>query len=116
MISVDPKQSTVVQTLEAPMTELDVVKDHAAAVRASVSWDRVGVLMDEGPQAIVTVLLKGDAVVSASRFCLSAADSVDAMRAYNESLVGPMELRCWQGSTMTSGHDARLGRVDNYLG
>ena len=61
------------QTRELPMTGLDAVKDHAAAVRTLVSWDRVGVLMDEGPQAVVTVLLDGDTVVSASRFCLSAA-------------------------------------------
>ena len=98
---VDPRGTTVVQTHEPPMTELDAVKEHAAALRALVSWDRVGVLMDEGPHAVVTVLLKGDAVVSASRFCLSAAESVDALRAYNEGSVAPMELRSWQGHAMT---------------
>ena len=101
MTSVDPKKSTVVQTREPPMTALDAVKDHAAAARALFSWDCVGVLMDDEPQAIVTVLLKGDAVVGASRFCLSVEQSVDALRAYNEGTTGPMELRCWQGHTMT---------------
>ena len=102
MALIDPKEMTVVQTREPPMTALDAVKDHVAAVRALVSWDRVGVLMDEGPQAIVTVLLNGDAVVSASRFCLSAAESADALRAYDESSVAPMELRCWQDRELTS--------------
>ena len=59
MASIDPKRSTVAQTREPPMTALDAVKDHAAAVRELVSWNRVGVLIDEGPQAIVTVLLDG---------------------------------------------------------
>ena len=59
------------------MTALDAVKDHVAAVRALVSWNGVGVLMDDGPQAIITVLLDGDAVAGASRFCLPAAHSFD---------------------------------------
>ena len=101
MATVDPQESTVAQTREPPMTGLDAVKDHAAAARALVSWDRVGVLMDEGPRAVVTVLLKDGAVVSASRFCLSPVEGVEALRAYNEGSVAPMELRCWQGHEMT---------------
>ena len=108
---VDPKKATVSQTHEPPMTELEAVKDHAVAVRALVSWDRVGVLMDEGPHAVVTVLLKGDAVVSAARFCLSAAESVDALRAYNEMSAVPMELRCWQGHAMTGEHTRDLAEL-----
>ena len=102
MESIDPKESTVVQTREPPMTALDAVKDHAAASRALVSWNRVGVLMDEGPQAIVTVLLDGETVVGASRFCLPAAQSVDALKEYAAGTTGSMQLRCWQGHTMTT--------------
>ena len=99
---VDPSEATVVQTLGQPMTDIETVKDHAMAVRALVSWDRVGVLMDEGPKAIVVVLLDGDNVVSVLRFCLSAAESVDALLTYNDGLVAPMELRCWQGQEITA--------------
>ena len=98
----DPRVLTVAQTRERPITELAAVKDHAAAVRQLVSWDRVGVLMDEQPSAVVTVLLRDDAVVSASRFCLSPAESVNGLRAYNQGVVSPMELRCWQGHEMTA--------------
>ena len=108
MASIDPKRSTVAQTREPPMTALDAVKDHAATVRELVSWNRVGVLIDEGPQAIVTVLLDGDTVVGASRFCLPVAESVDALRAYDEGTTGPMELRCWQGHEITSEHTHSL--------
>ena len=101
MASIDPKKATVVQTREPPMTALDAVKDHAAAVRALVPWSRVGVLIDDGPQAIVTVLLDGDTVAGASRFCLPAKQSVNALREYHEGTTGPMELRCWQGHAMT---------------
>ena len=111
MTTVDPHESTVAQTPELPMTGLDAVKDHAAVVRRLVSWDRVGVLMDHGPQAVVTVLLHGDTVVSASRFCLSAAESVDALRTYDEGLVTPMELRCWQGHAMTSKQIGNLAEL-----
>ena len=93
------------------MTELAAVKDHAAAMRKLVSWDCVGVLMDERPNAVVTVLLKDDAVVSTSRFCLSPAESVDALRAYNQGLFSPMELRCWQGHEMTAEQIRNLGAL-----
>lgn len=102
MVLIDPKEMTVVQTHEPPMTTLDAVKDHAAAVRTLVSWDRIGMLTDDGPQAIVTVLLNGDAVVGALRFCLPAAQSIDALRVYNEGTSEPMELRCWQGHVLTA--------------
>ena len=108
---VDAKETTVAQTHEPPMTGLDLVKDHASAVRKLVSWDRVGVLMDEGPQAILTVLLDGEAVVAASRFCLSAAESVDALRAYDGGSSAPMELRCWQGRAMTSEQTRNLAEL-----
>lgn len=106
MTMVDPKTATLVQTYEPPMTGLGAVKDHAGAVRLLASWNRVGVLMDDGPQAVVVVLLHGDTVVSASRFCLAATESVDALRAYNDGSTCPMELRCWQGHTL-SGEQVR---------
>ena len=108
---VDPKDTTVVQTHESPMTALDTVRDHATAVRALVTWNRVGVLMDDGPHAIVTVLLEDDAVVSALRFCLSAPESVGALRAYDEDSANPMELRCWQGHTMTGEQSRDLAEL-----
>ena len=98
----NPKETTVVQTHELPMTGLDAVRDHAAAVSALVSWNSVGVLIDDGPQAIVALLLDGEKVVGASRFCLPTAQSVQALQAYGQGTTGPMELRCWQGHTITS--------------
>ena len=108
---VDPRETTVAQTHESPMTELDTVKSHAAAVRVLVTWNRVGVLMDDGPHAVVAVLLDGDVVVSASRFCLSAAESVCALRAYDGGFTNPMELRCWQGGTITGEHTRDLAQL-----
>ena len=111
MTTSDPQESTLVQTREPPMTGLAAVKDHALAMRALVSWDRVGVLMDERPCAVVTVLLKGDEVVSALRFGLSVAESVAALHAFNETSVAPAELRCWQGHTMTGEQTRNLAEL-----
>ncbi len=102
MASIDPREATLVQTRELPMTTLDAVKDHAAAARSLVPWNSVGVLIDEGPQAIVTVLHNRDTVVCALRFCLSVPQSIHALQAYNRGMSGPMELRSWQGHTITS--------------
>ncbi len=98
----DPKDMTVLQTREPPMTDLDAVRGHAAAVGAFVTWNSVGVLIDDGPQAIVTLLLDGETVVAASRFCLPAAQSVQALQAYGHGMTGQGELRCWESHTITS--------------
>ena len=111
MATIDPRESAVVQACEPPMTELDPVKDHARAVGTLVAWDSIGVLMDEGPCAVVNVLLKGGTVVAASRFCLSATESVTALQAYNEGLIAPMELRCWQGHLITNEHTGNLAEL-----
>ena len=111
---IDPKEMTIVQTRERPMTALDAVKDHAAAVRVLVSWNRVGMLIDEGPQAIIAVLVKDEAVAGALRFCLPAAQGVEALRAYHaETTTEPMELRCWQGRTITSEQARSLAELTN---
>ena len=89
------------QTRQQPMETLDIVRDHAAAVRRLESWDRVGVLIDEGPEAVVTTLLVPETVVGAARFSLSVEDSVSAIRAYGGE-AGETELRCWQGHTLTT--------------
>ena len=109
MTVIDPNDTTVVQTHDQPMTDIETVMDHAMDVRTLVSWDRVGVLMDEAPKATVIVLLDGDNVVSVLRFCLSVAESVDALLTYDESSVAPMELRCWQGREITAEQVANLG-------
>ena len=114
MALIDPKETAIIQTHERPMTALDAVKDHAAAVRELVSWNHVGVLMDDGPQAIVTVLLDDDTVVGACRFCLPAAQSVEALQAYHSgTITEPMELRCWQGNTMTAEQTRSLAELTN---
>ena len=112
----DPAYTTVRQTREPPLTELAAVRDHANAVGRVVSWDRVGVLMDEGPQATIVVLLAGANVVAAARFCLNAAESVDALRAYAMSPAAangpfPTELRSWQGHTLARADASDLQRL-----
>ena len=57
MESFDLNESIVLQTLEPPMTVLDAVKGHADALQVLISRDRVGVVIDEGLQAMVTVIL-----------------------------------------------------------
>ena len=108
---VDPRETTVVQTLEPPLTGLDAAKDHVMSARTLVSWDRVGVLMDDGPKAMLIVLLDGDVVVSVSRCCLSAVETVDALQAYNEGLVARMELRCWEGHAIAGEQTRNLAEL-----
>ena len=90
-----------VQTRERAMDALEEVRAHVDALRKGVSWDRVGVLCDEGPEAMVTVLLTGERVVAAMRFALPADESARALGVCSQGTDAEMELRCWQGHTLT---------------
>ena len=94
------------------METLGAVVDHANAVRQLVSWDRVGILYDDGPQAIITVLLAEETVVAAARFCLSPVESVVALQAYNDGSI-PLALRCWQGHTITQDQACDLAALSD---
>ena len=98
-MATDHVSATVTQTRFAPMVDLNVVKDHADAVRRCVEWDRVGVLFDEGPRAIIVVLVREKVVVSAVRFSLSVSDSVEAIEYYGGK-SGEMDIRCLQGANI----------------
>ena len=80
-------------------------------MRALLSWDRVGVLMDEGPHAVVTVLLKGDTVCLSFALLSFGDGERRRSREYNEGSVAPMELRCWQGHTMTGEQTRSLAEL-----
>lgn len=97
----DATDTVVLQTREVPMTELGAVQDHAAALRRLVSWDDVGILIDDGPHAVVIVFLNRGCVVAAARFCLSDEDSVQALQVYQNESRTVTELRSWQGHTVT---------------
>ena len=94
-----PRETILVQTRGEPMTVLRAVKDHAVAVGRCVAWERVGILFDDGPAAVLTVLIHGSAVVCAVRFCLSVSDSVEAIRAYRSKAYG-LEIRRYHERTI----------------
>lgn len=106
----DSVEATIVQTLRPPLQSLAEVQDHAAAVDKLVEWTDVGVLLDEGPSAIVVVLLHDRKVLALSRFCLSVSDSAAAIRAYQRDNP-TLTVRCWQGHTINAEQLVDLGAV-----
>nr|VFK21900.1 MAG: hypothetical protein BECKLFY1418C_GA0070996_11065 [Candidatus Kentron sp. LFY] len=67
------------QATEPPLDDLALVAAHKRLVGQNDKWDRVGILMDEGPHSILILLLDGDRLVSLLRFSLSIEDSVAAI-------------------------------------
>nr|VFJ54240.1 MAG: hypothetical protein BECKFW1821B_GA0114236_101736 [Candidatus Kentron sp. FW] len=68
------------QATESPLDDLALVAAHKQLVGQNRGWDRVGILMDEGPHSTLILLLDGDKLVSLLRFSLSIKDSVAAIR------------------------------------
>lgn len=92
-------QTTLIQTRQKPFETLDEVLDHVATLRKLTAWTDVGLLCDEEPNAILLVLLADQEVVAVSRFCLDAADSARATRAYGQE-GSTVILTTWQGQVI----------------
>jgi len=99
-MSSNPIQSTIIQSTRPPFESVDEIKDHAAALRKIVTWTTVGILCDDGPSAMLVVLLSGDTAVGVARFCLSVEDSLEALCAYQQGSE-PFVLAVWQGHEIT---------------
>ena len=108
----EPIQATIVQTQRPPFESLADVLDHAATVGELVDWTEVGILFDEGPAAIVVVLLCDHEVLALSRFCLSVSDSAAAIRAYQRD-TAPAVLACWQGHTIEAEQLVNLAAISD---
>ena len=102
-MNTDAIERTIVQSKGPPLESLAAVADHANALRQLTNWDRVGLLCDDEPHAVLLVVVQGDRVVGVSRFCLSVDESVSAAQSYAESAGGgDIDYRVRQGESLSS--------------
>ena len=102
-MNADAVEFTIVQSNEPPMESLSAVADHAVALRKLTEWDHVGILCDDGPTAVLLIVLKDDNIVGVSRFCLNVDESVSAAHLYlPTSGDGQVEYRVQQGASLSS--------------
>ena len=92
------------------MTTLDEVVSYIEKIRKQVSWDSVGILLDEGPSNQVVVLSCSDQAVAAFILILCPKESVEALRVCAQE--GDIELRSWQGHTLSVEHLKALDKLD----
>ena len=72
--------SLLTQTFQPAFDELSLIEAHAKLVNSCVQWIDVGLLTDENNRNLIVLLLNGSKAVSAFRFCLSAEESVTALK------------------------------------
>jgi len=93
---------TLVQSKEPPLESLAAVADHAHALRRLADWDRVGILCDDEPSAVLLVAIQTDCVVGVSRFCLGVDESVSAVLEYCTNVGdGTVDYRVCQGESLS---------------
>ena len=92
------------------MVDLNEVRDHAAAVKLLIQWERVGLLFDDQLSNVILVLEYQEDLVGVVRFCLSIEESVEAVLAY-QSRTDDLELRCLQGRSITADELVDLKRL-----
>lgn len=111
-MNMDAETLTLVQSKEPPLETLAAVADHAAALGHLADWDRVGVLCDDGPEAVLLVAVDDDRVVGVSRFCLGVDESVSAVVSYcSDDSDGTVDYRVWQGESLSSAQITSLSAL-----
>lgn len=93
------KDRTIRQTLDAPLTSIDLVKDHASSLAELVTWDALGVLFDQNYEAVVITFLENNVVIAASRICLPEEHIETAMNAYAPAYQ-TIALGCREGHSL----------------
>lgn len=89
------------QTRHPPIEELYLIETHIRLVSTHLSWSDVGILFDEGPRAVVILLINDCQIVSALRFCLSVEESVEAIEMFSKE-DGKFLLGGYQGAELSS--------------
>ena len=101
----------ITQTRRAPMDSLSDVIDYSNAVSKIVNWDEVAVLYDDGPSAVIVLLLEDEKVRAIFRFCLSAGESIQALELFlGESAT--TTVRNWQGHTISRRQIASIEEIE----
>ena len=82
---------------------LEDARQHLKSLAETVGWTDVGVLFDDPPSAVLTLLFDSGRVVAVLRFCLSIDDSVAAIVAAIKACTRShsAQIGCCQGRVLT---------------
>ena len=105
------ENSLITQSRRPPMDRISDVKDYSSAIASLANWDEVAILFDEGPSAILALLIEGSELQAVFRFSLSANESVHALTLF---LKGNrvLTVRSWQGKTVSQEQLQSLRKID----
>ncbi len=95
---------TLVQTVNPPFDSLKTAQEFITTIQNFITWDTVGLLIDESGQNLVILLLENDAVISSLRANLNETDLLQFILELSNKQTKKVILHAWQGHTINCSH------------
>ncbi|WP_407512362.1 SAVED domain-containing protein [Acinetobacter baumannii] len=104
---------TLVQTVNPPFDSLKTAQEFTTTIQDFITWDTVGLLIDESGQNLVILLLENDAVVSSLRANLYETDLLQFILELSNKQTKKIILHAWQGHTVNCSHLSDLKKLEH---
>ncbi|MBW3039147.1 HNH endonuclease, partial [Acinetobacter baumannii] len=91
---------TLVQTVNPPFDSLKTAQEFTTTIQDFITWDTVGLLIDESGQNLVILLLENDTVISSLRANLYETDLLQFILELSNKQTKKIILHAWQGHTI----------------
>lgn len=103
---------TLVQTVNPPFDSLKTAQEFTTTIQDFITWDTVGLLIDESGQNLVILLLLADnAVISSLRANLYETDLLQFILELSNKQTKKIILHAWQGHTINCSHLSDLKKT-----
>ncbi|MGK0272611.1 MAG: hypothetical protein ACI88H_003284 [Cocleimonas sp.] len=94
----EDKQEFLNQALSYPLESLDKIDEFATTAKKYISWNKVGVLSDEGNKNTIILLLTDD-IQATLRLNINYSDYAKALKLLSVD-TGSIQYRNWQGNNI----------------
>ncbi|WP_461196939.1 SAVED domain-containing protein [Acinetobacter pittii] len=104
---------TLLQTINPPFDSLKTAQEFITTLQDLISWDSVGLLIDENAKNFVILLLENDVVISSLRANLNEIDLLQFILELSNKQSKKITLHAWQGNTINCSHLSDLKKLEH---
>ncbi|EXE42505.1 hypothetical protein J575_3961, partial [Acinetobacter baumannii 43926] len=104
---------TLLQTVNPPFDSLKTAQEFITTIQDFITWNSVGLLIDESGKNLVILLLENDAVISSLRANLNEADLLQFILELSNRQSKKIILHAWQGHTINCSHLSDLKELEH---
>lgn len=103
----------LIQTTNPPFDSIKASWEFITTIQDFITWDSVGLLIDENGKNLVILLLESEAVISSLRTNLNEIDLLEFIIKLSNKRSKKIILHAWQGNTINCSHLSNLKELEH---